>query len=334
MDYMENQNKKYFFNFFLQNKNLSKVQMKKRDFLIAREYLTPQNTEIEKHVPKDTASFLSLFNDPNGFKFLTHDFDPLSNMNYATLMELTNKVLKEACGRYEIPKSLYALIDTFINGGTDKDGKPKKWRDCSGYWHEENYACKQWKEWSNENPGHHLLSNEEFAKTILKFRGSIRIVKPILSDIVQKQDINHSNLKIETEGLEKADFYTYVWALEDGLKRILDDMNRYSNKTPNLKISFQRKYSDDFSSRIIKITQIGSVSSSLDDALQRFHAGGGAFNEIRKVFTGYCNWSIEAIWDGVPKRWNILKDTEVPEIEEFDETNILGFSHVLTYFSK
>ena len=33
-----------------------------------------------KHAPKDTAAFLSLFNDPKGFKFLTHGFDPSAEL--------------------------------------------------------------------------------------------------------------------------------------------------------------------------------------------------------------------------------------------------------------
>ena len=102
-------------------------------------------------------------------------------------------------------------------------------------------------EMAKENPKVHLLSNEKISDTILKFRSSIRLVKPVLADIVKRQEAKHSNLRFQTEGLEKADFYTYVWFLENGIKRILDDMSRYSSVTPNVKISFNRKYSDDFS---------------------------------------------------------------------------------------
>lgn len=337
-----------FIKIMLNNRNLS-VNDKKRLLLLATKEVEKNDSVLMSatddvnldlpatisakndvvHLPKETASFLSLFNDPKGLKFLTHDFDPESDMNYDSLMNLARSVFKDGTAKYHIPKNLYALINTFINGG-------KVWMDCDGDFHSENYSSRSWSDWAHQNPKVHLLSNELFSKTILKFRSSIRLVKPILSDIIKKQANNHSNLIIQSEGLEKADFYTYVWNLENGIKRILEDMSRYSGKSPNVKISFDRKYGDDYCLRIIRLTQIGSVSTSLDDVLNRFHSteGAGAFNEIKKVFAGYCNWSVEALWDGKPKRWNILTDSTIPEVEELKDSNIDGFTHILTYYSK
>ena len=335
-----------FIRFFTRSKRLSKAQQAKRDLLLARDYINSEDafvsketnvlnaSKIEAHAPKETASFLSLFNNPNGFKFLTHDFDPNSSMNYDKLISLVRQQLKEATAKYRIPKNLYALMYVFINGGTDKDGKVRTWMDCDGNFHEENYASKEWVEWSMNNPNTHLLSNEEIGKEILKFRSSIRLIKPILCDIIKRQAAKHSNLIIQTDGLEKADFYTYVWALENGIKRILDDFARYADKTPRVLISFERSFGEDYSKRIIRITQLGSFSSSIDDVLKKFKTGGGAFNEIKKVFSGYCNWSVECLWDGKPKRWNILNDADVNEIEDMKDANIKGFTHILTYFSK
>jgi hypothetical protein len=76
------------------------------------------------------------------------------------------------------------------------------------------------------------------------------------------------------------------------------------------------------------------VATSLDDVMKKFKSGGGAFNEIKKMFVGYCNWSVEALWDGQPKRWNILNDDNVDEVENIHNTEIHGFTHILTYFSK
>ena len=298
---------------------------------------SPNTSGLAIHAPKDTASFLSLFNDPNGFKFLTHDFDPDSNMNYEKLMTQVRGQFKESTAKYRIPKNLYALMSAFIFGGKDKEGKVRTWMDCDGKFHKENFSCQKWVEWFGNNPNVHILSNEEIAKEILKFRSSIRLVKPILCDIISRQVTKHSNLTIQTNGLEKADFYTYVWALENGIKRILDDMARYADRTPNVNICFERSFGDEYSKRIIKITQIGSVSFSLDDVLRKFNneeEKGGAFNEIKKVFFGYCNWSVESLWDGKPKRWNILKDTDIEEVEDIEGSNVSGFTHILTYFSK
>ncbi|AHF13986.1 hypothetical protein BARVI_12115 [Barnesiella viscericola DSM 18177] len=342
-----------FIKFMLRSRNLS-VNDKKRLILLATREIEKVEEEssgpeevkkplplkdISKseivYSPKDTTMFLSLFNDPNGFKFLTHDFDPDSDMDYDKLLVQVRFKFKESVSKYRIPKSLYALMYTMIYGGK-KDGKERKWKDCDGNEHVENYASPTWADWAHQNPGVHLLSNEKFSDIILKFRSSIRLVKPVLLDIIKRQEAKHPNLIIQSVGLEKADFYTYVWNLENGIKRILDDMVRYADKTPNVKITFERKYSDDFSSRIIRIIQVDSMSSSLDDVLKRFHGpdDAGAFHEIKKVFAGYCNWSVEAMWDGMPKRWNILTDSDVPEVEEICNPNILGFTHILTYFTK
>lgn len=334
----------------LQNRNLS-VNDKKRLIVLATREIeqtgespvppngpnvggSPKPSVLAVHAPKDTATFLSLFNDPNGFKFLTHDYDPDSEMSYDKLMEQVRNVFRSESSKLRIPPSLWTLMNAFINGGEGKDGKKHTWRDCDGKFHDSSYACVEWKEWASNNPNIHLLSNEEIGKEILKFRSSIRLIKPALCDIVKRQEAKHSNLIIKSEGLEKADFYTYVWALENGIKRILDDMARYADNTPNVRITFERSFSDDFSKRIIKITQLGSISSSIDDVLKKFKTGGGAFNEIKNVFHGYCNWSVESLWDGKAKRWNILNDSDIDEIEDMEDANVPGFTHILTYFSK
>lgn len=100
-----------FIKLMLQNRNLS-VNDKKRLLLLATREIdqaasslepkakeqkqesskeSPDASTLAKPAPKDTASFLSLFNDPNGFKFLTHDYDPDSNMNYDKLMAQIRK---------------------------------------------------------------------------------------------------------------------------------------------------------------------------------------------------------------------------------------------------
>lgn len=339
-----------FIKMMLSNRKMS-INDKKRLVLLATRELeqigvskgstTPQKKsdptaepKAKKHVPKDTASFLSLFNNPDGFKFLTHDFDPESEMDYDTLITQVRKVFNNSTKKFEIPKNLYALMHTFIFGGKDKNDKVRMWMDCDGNFHESNYVCEDWVTWSKNNPKVHLLSCDKFGKEILKFRSTIRLVKPVLSDIVAALQTTHKSLSIQTENLNKADFYTYVWALKDGLKRILDDMSRYSEKTPKVIVSFERKFGDEYSERIIKVTQIDSFASSLNDVMKKYKAKGGAFFEIGNVFSGYCNWSVESLWDGNAKRWNILKDTDINEIEDVNNTDVVGFTHILTFFSK
>lgn len=339
----------------LQNRNLS-VNDKKRLLLLATREIERANTSLEpkeegrknegtkedvkkniptKHAPKDTASFLSLFNNQSGFKYLTHNFDhPDLYMEYDQLLTMVRKVFKEATSQYIIPYHLYGLMYTFLYGGKDADGNVRTWKDCDGMPHKENYASKSWKEWADQNPKLHPLVNKDFEKTILKFRSSIRLLKPELTTIVKRQESKHPNLNIISEKIENAEFYTYVWDLEDGIRRILDDMSRYANTVPNVRISFERKFREDFSLRIIKITQIGSTSSPLEDAINKFKNGGGDFVGIKNTLFGYCNWSVESIWDGNAKRWNILEDNGLPEIEDIEVPSVMGFTHILTYYSK
>ncbi len=295
---------------------------------------TENSIEENIHAPKDTAAFLSSFNDPNGFKFLTHDYDPDASMDYDQLMKLVREKFKESTSKYKIPKKLFALMAAFLFGGKNPHGEKRTWLDCDGKFQESNYASKEWIEWAKNNPKSHLLENPSFNKTIQKFRSTIRLVKPALVEIIKRQAAKHADLDIQTKDLEKADFYTYVWVLENGIRRILNDISNRAKNHPQIIISFERQFNDDYSLRIIKICHKGSESSSLDEVVKKFEAGGGAFNEIKKTLIGYCNWSVEALWDGFPKRWNILDDTQSERIEDISKDNVQGFTHILTYFSK
>lgn len=336
-----------FIKMMLNNRHLS-IKDKKRLVLLATREIEhsdipikgkkkappPETKNGSIHSPKDTASFLSLFNNPDGFKFLTHDFDPNSNMDYDKLLNLAQKTFFEGTSKYKIPQSLYSLMSTFIGVDNNKQGDNKKWMDCDGILHNSNYSCKEWKEWAKANPNIHLLENKDIEKEILKFRSTIRIVKPALKDIIENIKKRFSNLSVQTDKLEVADFYTYVRFLKKSIELILNDMSRYAEKFPKIEICFQREIGDDFSLRIIKICQIGSFSSSLDDVIKKFENGGGAFNEIKNTLLGYCNWSVEAIWDDIPKRWNILDDIGRDKVEEIKDGKVKGFTHVLTYYYK
>ncbi len=287
----------------------------------------------QKHKPRDTASFLSLFNDPVGFKYLTHDYAPGVNIEYEAFLEQVCDTFKKKAKEYRIPKTLWSLMNIVLNGGVDKRQRPNTWLSYDGTPQNENYASESWIDWARNNPNIHLLSNENFRRTIMRFRNTIRVVKPALNDIVQGMQEQYANMEIHTQKLDKADFYTYVYYLKEGIKRILDDISQYQEH-PEVHISFMSEYGDDFSKRIIRITQTGSKAANFEQVRKRFDDGGGAFNEIRDTLLGYCNWSVEALWDGEAKRWNLLNDNNAKEVEELNATEIDGFTHVLTYYYK
>ncbi len=345
-----------FIKLMLQNRNLS-VNDKKRILLLATKEIERGDTSLEQekdlkngkggdedkkkasvvHSPRDTAAFLSLFNYEDGFKFLTHDFDPNSEMKYDQLIKTAQDAFMSAIKERKIPTGLYAFMRTVLFG----EGKYKTWRDCNGKDHSENYVCPEWKQWAKDNPQLHILSNEKIKKTIMDIRSTIRLVLSENTDsrlktIIKRQEKKHANLSIISENLENADeFYTYVNYLEKGIKLILDDMSKRFKESPKVKISYDSSRDGDYKLCMIKISQYGSFSAkSLDEVLSKFKNGGGDFFSIKNTLYGYCNWTVESKWGDKVMRWNILDDTGKEETEELSSTDIPGFTHILTYYSK
>lgn len=340
-----------FIKLMLKSRNLS-VNDKKRLVLLAtqeiekKEKITERGTDSpngdksinteQPHAPKDTAAFLSLFNHEDGFKFLTHDFDPDSEMEYSQLLKMARDTFMSAKDKYTIPKSLYALMFTMLYGGKDKT-----WMDSNGKRQTENFACNKWIQWAKDNAKIHVLSNESIKKVLMAFRSTIRIVQSSfesdsrLESIVKRQAKKHADLSITYDHLEDADFYTYVRFLEKGITLILDDMSKYLKESPKVKISFDSSRNDGYKLCVIKITQYGSFSSkSLEDVRNKFNGGGGDFYSIKNTLCGYCNWSVETKWGDEVKRWNILDDSGKEQEENLVSPDIPGFTHILTYFSK
>ena len=339
----------------LKSRNLS-VNDKKRLILLATQEIEKADNNVEEsetkrpeganstqreqvHAPKDTAAFLSLFNYEDGFKFLTHDFDPDSEMEYGQLIKIAQDAFNNASAVIErkIPTSLYAFMRTVLFG----KGKYKTWKDCNGKDHSEHYVCAEWKKWAKENPKLHILSNETIKKTIMDIRSTIRLVLSENTDsrlktIIKRQEKKHANLSIISENLDNADeFYTYVNYLEKGIKLILDDMSKRFKESPKVNISYDSSRDGNYKLCMIKITQYGSFSSkSLDEVLSKFKDGGGDFFSIKNTLCGYCNWTVESKWGNKVMRWNILDDTGKEETEELSSTDIPGFTHILTYYNK
>ena len=346
-----------FIKLMLKSRNLSVNDKKRLVLLATREIEKSENiakgdgtkapveekpTKKEQiHAPKDTAAFLSLFNHEDGFKFLTHDFDPDSVMEYDKLVKTARELFfnvtsKDNDKRLIIPHSLYALMRTILLGGDNNT-----WMDSNGKKQTENFACRKWIQWANDNAKIHVLSNESIKKVLMAFRSTIRIVQSNseydsrLETIVKRQAKKHADLSITSDHLEDADFYTYVRFLEKGITLILDDMSKYSRESPKVKISFDSSRNDDYKLCVIKITQYGSFSSkSLEDVQNKFNGGGGDFYSIKNTLCGYCNWSVETKWGDELKRWNILDDSGKEQEEELGPLDIPGFTHILTYYSK
>ncbi len=331
----------YFLN---HSKRLTRQQIALRDELMARdlsklladgddshsdgeELAGKKKNGKKEHHPKKTTDFLSLFNNPDGLKFLTHDFDPNREITYTEVLEKARNQFEKA---KRLPSTLWSLMDAVLNG---KDGnKANSWFDYSGKHHNMRFATQEWQEWSVVNANMHPVNNPAFADTISAFRNTIRIVKPALMNFADELSQKYKYLEIERKGLEKADFYTHVGRIRNGINRIFADIESHSNDVSKVLMEFSREHGDEYSMCIVKITHLNSEASDLDDVIKKYNAGGGAFSEISKTFCGYCNWSVEALWNGNPKRWNILDDTGKEEIESIDRPS--GFTHILSFYKK
>ena len=111
----------------------------------------------------------------------------------------------------------------------------------------------------------------------------------------------------------------------------LTDHNEYKD----INIEYKPGFDGDYFIRQIVITQIGSFSSRpIEEVVAKFKSEGGSFRGIANKFTGYCDWSVESVWDGKPYRWNILKELNTQELEPIENDKVVGFSHILTFYYK
>lgn len=278
------------------------------------------------HNPKLTADFFSLFNRRDGFKYLTHNYDktamPLADMLAQVKQAFDNFPMKQ-----NLPGSLLKLMNTFIDGG--------EWIDYKGNKCTEGYASQNWKTWSEQNRNQHpITDNDGMEKVIQRFRHTVRIVAPDLKTLFDELIKPYDSLSFKMTNLDKADFYTNVMVVRYRLKDMLRDMADH-DAHKNFLIAYQPGLDGDYFTRKIIITQEESFSAKpIEEVINKFNAGGGAFYGNAEKLRGYCDWAVESLWDGKPYRWNILKEAGTAETEELSAEAVTGFTHILTFYYK
>ncbi len=334
---MEQKQLQEFIYFFTHNKSLTRAQQKMRDALLARDLdkkgdvtlpsVNPPSTTI--HAPKETATFLSLFNRREGFKYLTHNYDN-NSMKLTDMLQQVKDVYVEGKRGKNLPLSLKALLNNFITGGAWFDAEGKKCTD--------GYGNPKWISWSSNNEGRHPITDlGGMEKTIQRFRHTVRVVAPDLEDIIKKITERFPSLNFTLKNLDKADFYTNVFVLNSRLAEIVKDLHDHENQEHHdIQVEYSLDISEDFfMMHSIRISHIDSYSpKSIEDVIRKFDSTGGFFYENAEKLKGYCNWSVESLWDGKPFRWNILDDTGRDRIEVIEAANLTGFTHILTYYQK
>lgn len=292
------------------------------------------NKELENirdgHRPTLTADFLSLFGSPSGLKFLTHDFDPGSGMTMATVIYQVHEILSSEKFYKKLPDSLYPLISRFVYGGDE-------WYDYNHNGHNVSLSTGGLKDWIDAHPTFHPITSPDFGQDIQQFRNTVRISKPLLPKLITslvERSPKFQNLNIQTERLDKADFYTNVDRMINYIiERVLSDISQ-RDRHAKVRISFDRASWDVYRLCQISITHIGSEANLFDEVREKFMNGGGAMFEIAKCCQGYCDWTIEGNFEGECKRWRILSAQPSPEIENLQCQDIDGFKHILTFYKQ
>lgn len=290
----------------------------------------PKEFDIEsfrrKHNPKATAEFLSLFGVPNGLKFLTHDFDPDSDENIDNVIKQADKHLLSDKFSYKLPTSLKQLFSGFLRG--------PYWLDSHGDRHILHLRSKELKTWTIRYPKFHPITSNEFGSEIQAFRDTVRVSKPklpqILAEVISKIP-NVKALRLEEEDLHKADFYTNVYILSRILHTVLFDMVQRNPRLP-VKIIYERDAWNEYRLHQIKIIHFKSEANPFNDVRKKIIAQGGALFKLLKFCQGYCDWTVEANFEGETKRWRILDSRNLTEIEDMKAEETEGFTHIFTFF--
>lgn len=283
----------------------------------------------KRHRPDVTANFFALMGAPSGLKFLTHDFDPNCETSMAMVIDNAIEIINSKEYGSAIPGSLIKLYRGFIDGD--------KWIDYKKTEHNFYLKSARMNDWIHRMPFLHPIVSEEFGSEINAFRNTVRISKPNLDSIFKHLLIgnpNLGNLRIHTDNLDKADFYTNVfWVTYTIFNKVLEDIAQ-RDATAKVDIAFNRTTWNEYRICNIRITHLGSEANPFYEAKRKLMSSGGALYNIMSSCTGYCDWTLEANFEGQYKRWRVLNFRELPEEEVLDATEVTGFTHIFSFYKK
>lgn len=282
--------------------------------------------------PKHVAEFMSLFNQKDGLKYLTHDIDGSDIFDYNEVLSLVRKVCTENFEEKDIPSTLRELLNQFIFS------ENPKWKSFDKDYNElemaSGWSADEWKQAKNRYL--HPIRQQQFFEIIRNFKRLTRIESPYLETIVNKIFAD-DNFELEFNDLSKADFYTHVGEFKTALETIFAEIQKRadSDEKKKVTVSYKRETSDDFFVRKIIITHHNSFPTRDDqDALIKewLSLEKGCMAKIASHLQGYCHWSVETRIDGKPIRVNILREQETQPQESIDNENQVGFTHILTFY--
>ncbi len=285
----------------------------------------------EKGNPKDVAQFMSLFNQRDGLKYLTHDFDENGDFDMDSFLAQARKVCTESFDQLEIPKTLKDLLTQFAFEQKSKltiFNNQYNAKEITNAW-----SSAEWKETKSNKL--HPIRHTQFAEVIKDFRRTTRIESPNLETLINKV-FSENTFDIKTMKLSKADFYTHVGEFKAALETIFEEIQKRSN-TPDkrqISVEYKRTTDDDFFVSQVIITHHNSYPTKDADILIKewLSLDKGNMGKIAEHLQGYCHWSVITKIDDKPIKINILREKGTIEQEEIKASEVIGFTHILTFY--
>jgi hypothetical protein len=296
------------------------------------------------HKPKETKNFLSLFNNSEGLKYLTHKFND-GKRDYNSFIDLCKQELEKAKQEYKnIPVALLKRIEEFafsenpkwyIRKGKDKIYPEKGWSEKS--------FTEWYKNKINIHPGLDAKWNKEM---ILPFKETIEVRAGNLTEIIEEaitlalgeSKDNFIINKIHEE-LNLAEFYTDVDMFQQAIFHMVSTIKDRAEKNFcfEIKIRYDNQTLEGGDFKVITITHINSEATkkSNDPSFAK-----GDLKTIQNNLWGICNYEINAKFpDGIKKKIFLTDNyTDYKEIVEKNQTIDLesevveGFSHILKFY--
>ena len=305
----------------------------------------PIKKQINIGNPKHVADFMSLFNKRDGLKYLTHDYDENDDFKIDAFLIEANKVFTNTTKKISIPNRLWQIVNQFAFN--NKQDEQIKWTSISADYEKPIYnkigwASEELQNWSRKN-NLHPIKDPKYKKIISDFRRITRIeprnLDVLINKIIDKifNDCKH-DFYFDLRNLEKADFYTHVGNLKEAIECIFEEIKERTDNEDKrkIKIDYSREAIDDYFVRKINITHYNSFPPKELTVLlhEWLSLEKGNMGKIGQKLQGYCHWSVKTNVDGKPVKVNILRDKDIPEFENIEQNEIVGFTHELTFYYK
>jgi len=296
------------------------------------------------HKPKETKNFLSLFNNSEGLKYLTHKFND-GKRDYHRFIELCKQEFEGAKQEYKnTPIALLTRIEEFafsenpkwyIRKGKDKIYPEKGWSEKS--------FIKWYKNKINIHPGLDAKWNNEM---IVPFKETIEVRAGNLTEIIDEaiklalgESKDNFIINMNDKELNLAEFYTDVDMFQQAIFHIISTIKDRAEKNFcfEIKIGYNNKTLEGGDFKIITITHINSEATkkSNDPSFAK-----GDLKTIQNNLWGLCNYEINAKFPNGIKKKLFLTDNyrDYKEIIEKNQSIDLeaevveGFSHILKFY--